>query len=127
MMYSEWIENTGARDNEANRKTWERIERIYMEDESFTKEDAYTWGKALMNNEPSEEEKAFRAKIESEIKELQEALKAAKEQKAWHEEQKAWYNKEDEDFHYYKYKAEADGREIKRIKAENQAKKWIIA
>ena len=67
MLYSEFVENTGCRDNEHNYEVYRRLEIVYMNDDSMTKEEVYEWGKKLVNNDLSEEQKAQNKKLEEEI------------------------------------------------------------
>lgn len=41
LLYSEFLEGTGAVDNESTRKEYKRVEQIYMQADLMTKEDAY--------------------------------------------------------------------------------------
>lgn len=81
MMYSEFVENTGCRENEHNCKLFERLEAMYMNTD-ITKAEIYEYGKALMNNELSEKQKAHNEQMRQEIQELTNELEQAKAWKA---------------------------------------------
>lgn len=59
MLFSEFQENTGCKDNEHNHKLYKRLEILYMNDDSVTKADVYEMGKKLMDNSKTEEEIKF--------------------------------------------------------------------
>jgi hypothetical protein len=67
MLYSEFVEGTGCRDNAHNMNVYKRLEIVYMNDDSMTKEEVYEWGKKLVNNDLSEEQKAQNKKLKEEI------------------------------------------------------------
>ena len=66
MMYSEFVEGTGCRDNEHNRKVFENLEAMYMNTE-MTKQDVYEYGKKLVDNSKSPEQIEFEEGIKTEI------------------------------------------------------------
>lgn len=59
MLYSEFLEGTGAVDNKATYAEYERVEQIYMESDHCTKEDAYRMAKV-----ETEEQREARIKAE---------------------------------------------------------------
>lgn len=67
MLYSEFIENTGCRDNEYNHKLYRRLEIIYMNDDSVSKQEIYDMGKKLADNSKSEAEIEIENKMKAEI------------------------------------------------------------
>ena len=71
MLYSEFVEGTGCRDNAHNMKVYKRLEVVYMSDESMTKEEVYEWGKKLVDNSLSEEQKEFNKKVKESIASLE--------------------------------------------------------
>ncbi|MCR4671954.1 MAG: hypothetical protein K5637_01790 [Lachnospiraceae bacterium] len=66
MLYNEFIEGTGCKDNEHNYKVYKELEIIYMNTDC-TKEHIYEMGKKLVDNSKSEAELKFEAKIKAEI------------------------------------------------------------
>ena len=71
-MYSEFVKGTGCKENEHNYNVFLKLEDLYMNSD-ITKEDVYAFGKKLVDNSETEEEKALREKIESEIKDHEES------------------------------------------------------
>lgn len=67
MLYSEFVEGTGCRDNEHNYEVYRRLEIVYMNDDSMSKAEVYEWGKKLVNNELSEAQKEQNRKLKEEI------------------------------------------------------------
>ena len=56
MLYDEFVKGTGCRENEYNFNVYKKLEIIYMQTD-MSKEEIYEWGKKLVNNERSDEEK----------------------------------------------------------------------
>ena len=73
MMYSEFVKGTGCKENNYNYNIFIKLEDLYMSSD-ITKEDIYEFGKKLVDNSETEEEKALREEIEKEIKEHEEVL-----------------------------------------------------
>lgn len=71
MMYSEFIAGTGCKENEHNYKVFRNLEVMYMNSD-MSKAEIYEYGKKLVDNSKSEQE----LKLEAEIKERIESLKA---------------------------------------------------
>lgn len=57
MLYSEFLENTKAKDTKYNYRVYKNLEALYMENDSITKADIYTVAKKLIDNSPTEAEK----------------------------------------------------------------------
>ena len=86
MMYSEFIEGTGCKDNEHNYKVYKDLELMYMNSDTLSKADIYEYGKKLVDNSKTAEQIEFENKIKAEIqkykdeiKEHQEAIKREEE------------------------------------------------
>lgn len=79
MLYSEFLNGTGANDTEYNYTVYKNLEALYMANDKLTKEDIYRTGKQLVNNEPSEATKAAIAKAENEIQEAEKNIQYYKE------------------------------------------------
>lgn len=67
MLFREFQENTGCKDNEANYTLYKRLEIIYMNDDTVSKQDIYEMGKKLMDNSKSEAELIVEAELNAEI------------------------------------------------------------
>ena len=66
MMYSEFIEGTGCRENEHNYKVFKDLEVMYMNSD-LTKAEIYEYGKKLVDNSKSEEQIALEKEIDEQI------------------------------------------------------------
>ena len=70
MLYDEFIKGTGCKQNEHNFKVYKRLELIYSNDDSVTKEDIYEYGKKLVDNSDSPEMIAIKQELQAEIQNL---------------------------------------------------------
>ena len=68
MLYNEFIEGTGCKDNEKNYKVYKDLEIMYMNSD-MSKADIYEYGKRLVDNSKSEKELQLEAQIKGEIAE----------------------------------------------------------
>ena len=115
MMYSEFVKGTGCKENNHNYNIFIKLEDLYMNSD-ITKEEVYEFGKKLVDNSETEEEKALREEIEREIKEHEEVL-------AYWEERSKFYldimedKKESKRFSTY---AKEEKNKIKMLK-------WVLA
>ena len=78
MMYSEFVEGTGCRDNEYNHKVYRDLEIMYMNSD-MSKEEIYEYGKKLVDNSKSEEQIMFEKRINEQIEEYKTVIKQNKE------------------------------------------------
>lgn len=69
MLYNEFIQGTGCRDNADNFKVYKDLEILYMNSD-LTKEAIYEYGKKLVNNGLTEKQKAWNADIDGQIVDL---------------------------------------------------------
>lgn len=82
MLYSEFVQGTGCRENDHNFQIYKRLEMIYMNDDTCTKEDIYNYGKKLVDNTPSAEELAQIQGWKEEIADLEKQIQEAKKDAA---------------------------------------------
>ena len=75
MLFSEFMEGTGCKNNDHNRDVYKALEAVYMDRDDITKETIYKAGKLLIDNRPSEEEIRARKQIEETYKGLLEDAK----------------------------------------------------
>ena len=66
MLFEEFREGTGCKDNPHNREIYRKVESLYYTAEGMTKTEAYEIARPWLNNEPSEEEKAVWQKVRAE-------------------------------------------------------------
>lgn len=116
MLYSEFIENTGCRDNEHNRQLYDNLNIMYMNSE-LPKSTIYEYGKKLMDNTPSQEVLELRAKLQREIAEYKDAI-------AYEKEQIARYEECDSDFFKSSIKSSKDM--IKYYKTRIKEARWVL-
>lgn len=69
MLYDEFIQGTGCKDNADNFKVYKDLEILYMNSD-LTKEAIYEYGKKLVNNGLTEKQKAWNADIDGQIADL---------------------------------------------------------
>lgn len=74
MLYSEFIEGTGCKENDHNYKVYKDLEVMYM-NSNLTKTEIYEYGKKLVDNSKSKEEIEFEENINAQIAELKEEHK----------------------------------------------------
>lgn len=85
MMYSEFVEGTGCKDNEYNYNVFKNLEVMYMNTD-MSKADIYEYGKKLVDNSKSPEEIAAENEIKNEIESLKHDLEWLRMQKVRYEE-----------------------------------------
>ena len=66
MLYNEFIEGTGCRDNDHNYKVYKDLEVMYMNSD-MSKTQIYEYGKKLVDNSKSEKQLQFEAQIKEQI------------------------------------------------------------
>lgn len=128
MLYSEFIENTGCRDNEHNYNLYKELELIYMNTDC-TKAHIYEMGKKLADNSKSEKELEVEANIKAEIKSVEAEIKSAKEWQKYYKVQKE-YNKSVGDKFWEKENRKMERYytdEIKRLRNRIASLKWVLA
>ena len=125
MMYSEFAQNTGCKDNEYNHKLFKRLEIIYMEDDSITKEEIYDMGKKLMDNSKSEEQIRLENEITCEIECYKEDITRHKTEI---NQYKALIAEETDKWFIRTWKDSIKWRraEIKRLQLKINNLKWVL-
>ena len=91
MMYNEFVNGTGCKENEYNYKVYENLEILYMNSD-MSKEEIYEYGKKLVDNSKSEVEIEAENKIKEEIAYYKDRLEAAKK----------WRNEYRENYEFWK-------------------------
>lgn len=127
MLYSEFAEATGCRDNEANRRLFDRLEIIYMQDESITKAEIYEMGKKLMNNEESAECKAIKAEMQKEIANCKEEIRVAKQDIELYKSLLEYPMNEKEEIKRFKYIIKCRREWIAEMKKRIKSCEWVMA
>ena len=85
MLYDEFLAGTGCRDNKGNFKVYRDLEILYMNSD-LTKEQIYEYGKKLVNNELTTEQKEWNAEIDWKIAELQTKVEYFKGEAEYYEQ-----------------------------------------
>lgn len=128
MLYNEFIEGTGCKDNEKNYKVYKDLEIMYMNSD-MSKQEIYEYGKKLVDNSKSEKELQLEAQIKEEIE----------EHKAEIERYKSYIQEDQGSLNYWKEQGEktmitlyknniaAWKQEVKNHKNQINALKWVLA
>ena len=128
MLYNEFIEGTGCRDNAHNFKVYKDLEVMYMNSD-LTKTEIYEYGKKLVDNSKSKEEIEFEQKIMAEIEALKIDVEYYRSEIAWAEQEiKTWKEFGDQDMvnfrrndmRYYKDEKRKANQRIKELR-------WVLA
>jgi hypothetical protein len=69
MLYSEFIENVGCKDNAENHEVYSNLNILYT-NSGLTKEKIYEYGRKLVNNGMSEEDMLYKKELEERVKVL---------------------------------------------------------
>lgn len=77
MLYSEFVENTGCKQNEHNFNVYKELEIIYMNSDC-SKAHIYEMGKKLVDNSKTEEELRFEAEVKAEIEQAKAEIESHK-------------------------------------------------
>ena len=127
MLYGEFLEGTGCKDNDHNFKVYKELEIIYMNTDC-TKEHIYDMGKKLVDNSKSQERLALEEKIKVEIEECERQMEEYKE-----EAERYRMYLEDEMIKTSSYcdslreSIKRDEQEIKACRASIKRLKWVLA
>ena len=78
MLYYEFIEGTGCKDNATNYKVYKDLEIMYMNSD-MSKSEIYEYGKKLVDNSKSEAEIEAEEKVKAEIKAIKAEIEELKE------------------------------------------------
>lgn len=76
MLYSEFVNGTGCKENDHNYKIYNDLEVLYMNSD-LTKQQIYEYGKKLVDNSKTEEEIERENEIKKEIEELKKEYKTS--------------------------------------------------
>ena len=129
MLYSEFIEGTGGRDNAHNMKVYKDLEIMYMNSD-MSKAEIYEYGKKLVDNRKSEETLRFEAELKDEIKRLKDDITWYKNDIARYQyylNDSSWniLNTEEEK-RSYKGSIKYDREQIKYLKQRIRELKWVL-
>lgn len=127
MLYNEFVEGTGCRDNDHNYQVYKDLEIMYM-NSNMTKAQIYEYGKKLVDNSKSQKELELDEKIGQEIVNLKSEIGQYRD---WikHNQECLTYWKEEGDkemIAFYKNPIKTWKKEIERIKAQIRAYEWVL-
>ena len=127
MLFCEFQEGTGCKDNEHNHKVYKELEIIYMNTDC-TKEHIYEMGKKLVDNSKSEEQIRFENEINEKIDVLK---KEINEYKDWikidNESVELWKSYDDKEMvKKYRNNIKFWKNEIKVRRNRINELKWIL-
>lgn len=128
MLYSEFIQGTGCKDNEHNYEVYRNLEVMYMNSD-LSKDVIYEYGKKLVDNSKSEKELEVEAGIKAEIESIEAEIKSAKEWQKYYKAQKE-YNKSVGDKFWEKENRRMEQYytdEIKQLRNRIAGLKWVLA
>lgn len=74
MLYSEFVEGTGCRENDHNYKVYKDLEVMYMNSD-MSKQEIYEYGKKLVDNSKSPEQLTLEEEVKAEMASLREELR----------------------------------------------------
>ena len=128
MMYSEFAEAIGCRDNEHNHKVFRDLEVMYMNSD-ITKEQVYEYGRKLVDNSKSEAQLRLEAEIKAEMDACKTEIESNKREMAYRkymaEQWKADGDKNMADHEKAMVRFYRD--ENKKLRNRIAALKWVLA
>lgn len=131
MMYCEFAEAVGCRDNEYNHKVFENLEVMYM-NTNMTKEEVYEYGRKLVDNRKTERELELEREINEQIGIYKNEVKMLKDNIAYcKEEISKWGRFDYNEFQQYvdelKERINVNKHNIRRYRNKIQELKFILA
>lgn len=125
MMYSEFVEGTGCKENEHNYKVYRDLEIMYMNSD-MSKDEIYEYGKKLVDNSKSEEQIRIEKKIKEEIEDEKDLIK-------WYKDKIRLYTMfinetpcSFEEVKEYKHWIKSYKEMIKNARSRIKSLKWIL-
>ena len=128
MLYNEFIEGTGCKDNDYNYKVYKDLEIMYM-NSNMSKSEIYEYGKKLVDNSKSEAQLKLEAEVKEQIEEHKEEIAKYKEWIEQNEELiKYWKEHMDKEMvNFYKNPIKHWKQEIRYHKNQITALNWVFA
>lgn len=127
MLYNEFVEGTGCKDNAHNYQVYKELEIIYMNTDC-SKAHIYEMGKKLVDNSKSEAELKIEAKVKAEIEEHKEEIAKYKKWIEQNEEMmRYWKEQMDKEMvAFYRNPIKSWKEEIRYHKNQIAALKWVL-
>ena len=121
MLYSEFVENTGCKDNEKNYQVYKHLEILYMNCDDISKEEIYEYGRKLVDNSLTPEQVAENAELDKEINKIKIKLGYAEADLARYNSNLRYYTAmgwgdEDESIKFWKKEIRLARKDIRQYK-----------
>ena len=126
MMYSEFVEGTGCKDNDYNYKVFKNLEVMYMNSD-MSKAEIYEYGKKLVDNSKSQEQLELEAKINAEIDELKYLINMRKDDIARYERYLNECDNTENEVKWMKDSIKTYKGNIKHYRNRIAELKWVLA
>ena len=128
MLYSEFVEGTGCKDNDHNYKVYKDLEVIYMNTDC-SKAHIYEMGRKLVDNSKSEAEIKVEAEVKAEIESVKTEIESAKNWINYYKDLKQYNKSVGDKFWEKEYRRlEKHYRdEIRRLRNRISALEWVLA
>ena len=129
MMYSEFAENVGCKDNEYNHKVFNDLEILYMNSD-LSKDEIYEYGRKLVDNSKTEKEIEFERNIKSQIADLKEQLKMFRNEEKrymeYYKEEKEVYGLSARADNYWKGQAKWQRELARQTRVKIKGLQWVL-
>lgn len=126
MLYNEFIEGTGCKDNDHNYKVYKDLEVMYMNSD-ISKAQIYEYGKKLVDNSKSEAELKVEAEVKAKIEEHKARIATLKEWIKQNEEMLGYCKGNKEMTAFYRNPIKHWKEEIRHHRNQIAALKWVLA
>lgn len=128
MLYNEFIEGTGCKDNDHNYKVYKDLEIMYMNSD-MSKAQIYEYGKKLVDNSKSEAELKVEAEIKTQIEEHKARIATLRGWIKQNEEMLGYWKEQmdKEMMAFYRNPIKNWKEEIRYHKNQIVALKWVLA
>lgn len=124
MMYSEFVEGTGCRDNEHNYKVFKDLEIMYVNSD-MSKAQIYEYGKKLVDNSKSQKELELEANIKEQIEAAKRMIEIIKKDIEWEQTKLEW-DWTPAEIKDIKRHIKAHKERIKEQKIRINSLKWVL-
>lgn len=126
MLYNEFVEGTGCKDNEHNYRVYKNLEIMYMNSD-MSKAEIYEYGKKLVDNSKTVEQIKAENKIKDEIKSLNEQIKYEQEEIAYRKHMNELWSEDKAMVDWNNNVVRSSKNNIRRMKAEIRELKWVLS
>lgn len=121
MLYSEFVEGTGCRENDHNYKVYKDLEVMYMNSD-MSKQEVYEYGKKLVDNSKSPEQLTLEEEVKAEMTSLREELRKHRADAKRYDE----YYKQDKADTYWKAQRDWSRECAKDVRRRINGLKWLL-